>query len=130
MTNFMDDWLLLRLKHLCLEVDSGTSTAGSGPVLLRSGSGAPLMSSKGISLCDPEREAGLLCVPLQWSSCRCSFFVREGRFSNRRVLDLSLKEPDLQGGSDSGESGSSPVKDRLLCTKKKNQCDLSQCFSF
>lgn len=120
MTNFMDGWLPLRLKHLgFLGEDAGTSTAVFGPGLTGSGSGAPLMSSKGMSLCDPDREAGLLCVPLQRSSCRCSFFVREGRFSHTWVLDLSLKEPGAQGGRESGESGSSPVKDRLLYTQKK-----------
>lgn len=100
MTNLMDGWLPLKQdwkpEHFCLEGEAGTLWIRSsrGPGLCRSTSGAPLMSSKGMSVCDPEGDADF------WCSCRCPCFVQAER--------------GVEGGMESGESASSPAKDRLL----------------
>ncbi len=83
------------------------------------------MSSTGISVKDPESEAGLLCAPLLCSSCRCPRFVSESLsglclLSNGFVLDPSLKEPDMLVRMDSGESASSLARDRLLCREEED----------
>lgn len=95
--------------------------------MCRSGCGAPLTSSTGISVKDPESEAGLLCAPLLGNSCRWSCFVSEALscarlclLSNGLVLDPSLKEPDVRVRMDSGESASSLARDRLLCREEEN----------
>lgn len=94
------------------------SSPGDG-LICRSSCGAPLTSSTGISVKDPESDAGPLCAPLLWSSGKCPRFVREGLSglcwgSKCLVLDSSLKEPDMSVRMDSGESASSLAKDRLL----------------
>lgn len=88
---------------------------GPGERLYRSGSGAPLTSSTGMSVREPEREAGLLCPPLP---CRCSCLVGRGLsrlclLSKGLVLETSLQEPDMPAKMASGES-SSLARDRLL----------------
>lgn len=74
MTNFIDGRLPLTPLwcpgNLFLQWDRGVFwiRSASGPGPCRSVSGAPLMSSKGISVWEPESEAGLLRVPELWSS--------------------------------------------------------------
>lgn len=99
------------------------SVSGPGDWMYRSSCGAPLTSSTGISVKDPESEAGLLCTPLLGSSCRWPCFVSKGLselclLSNGLVLDPSLKEPDVRVRMDSGESASSLARDRLLCREE------------
>lgn len=79
-----------------------------------SGCGAPLIRRTGISLRDPESDAGLLRSPLKGASCGWQCLVIEG-FSNGLVLEP--KEPHVRTRMDSGESASSLARERLLCAE-------------
>lgn len=100
------------------------SFSGPGDWICRSGCGAPLTNSTGISVREPESEAGLLCTPCWracWPGCLTEDFSGLRLLSNVLVLEPSLKEPDVRVRIDSGESASSLARDKLLCRQKEKQ---------
>lgn len=125
MTNFIDGWLPLKraweLEYVGFDTGFLWSNSICGSGLCRSCWGAPLTNSTGISVSDPE--TGPFCALLLFTSCKCPRFVFKG-FSrlclllHGFILESSLKEP---GSMDSGKSASSPVKERLLWGKKKEE---------
>lgn len=92
----------------------------------------PLISTTGMSVREPASEAGLLWVPLLWSSWRCSSgvgLVGQGLSGLCLVsnglgdLDTSLKEPEMQDRRDSVLSASSLAKDRQLRKGEEECCN-------
>lgn len=79
-----------------------------------SGCGAPLIRRTGMSLEDPESDAGLLRSPLKGTSCGWQCLVIHGLSHGLVLEEPSLKEPQVRTRMDSGESASSLARERLL----------------